>query len=231
MINLPYSAWSSFAATHAVCHRVNIDGNYDVWSGHNDIFLESIATGSDKTDFETNHLPSSTAVSGREEAEYVCRSLAASVPTPKGLNGAAVVQASAYEHSDEDGGFDGYAYTCPANTISIFDEPVTKVLYVQGAICWWDTPAPNDYGEFAVVDKDDVLGLFSTYGLTVGVDVLEVAKYVRKFRPPPWREMVEIKLGVAGKIVPGLYMRFIYNNDDPGNVVKVGVNYIDYSGP
>lgn len=137
---------------------------------------------------------------------------------------------SPYEKADEEGGFDGFYYTCPPDTLSIFDEPVTKVLFVQGAVCWWDTPTAGDYGEFAVVDKDDVLGLFSTYGLTVGVDVLEVAKYVRKFYPPPWKELIDLRQRQAAEIVPGLYMRFIYNNVSTTNTVYCGINYVDYSG-
>jgi hypothetical protein len=145
--------------------------------------------------------------------------------------GKPVMSPSAYEYAAEDGGFDGYQYQCPANTLSIFDEPVTKVMFVQGAICWWDTPSVGDYGEFAVVDKDDVLGLFATYGLTVGVDVLEVAKYVRKFYPPPWKKLVDIRQRTAGQIIPGLYMRFIYDNTHASNVVECAINYVDYSGP
>ena len=138
---------------------------------------------------------------------------------------------SAYEYASEDGGFDGYFYTCPANTLSIFDEPVTKVMYIQGAICWWDAPTAGDYGEFSIVDKDDVLGLFATYGLTVGVDVLELAKYVRKFYPAPWKNMSDIRQRTAGQILPGLYMRFAYNNTHASNEVKCAINYVDYSGP
>lgn len=137
---------------------------------------------------------------------------------------------SAYEYAAEDGGFDGYLYTCPANTTSIFDEPVTKVLFIQGAICWWDTPTAGDYGEFSVVDKDDVLGLFASLGLTVGVDVLEVAKYVRKFYPPPWQAQADVRQRTAAQIIPGLYMRFAYTNTDLSNEVKCAVNYVDYSG-
>lgn len=37
----------------------------------------------------------------------------------------------------------------------------------------------------SIVDKDDVLGLFSTYGLTVGVDVLELKEFVEDFYAPP----------------------------------------------
>jgi hypothetical protein len=152
--------------------------------------------------------------------------------------GREVQSPTAYEYAEEDGGFDGYIYTCPANTISIFDEPVTKVLYIQGAICWWDTPSIGDYGEFGIVDKDGVIpdptgvnaSLMELYGLTPGVDVLEVAKFVRKFRPPPWKEMLDLRQRTAGKIIPGLYMRFIYSNSHISNVVECGVNYVDYSG-
>ena len=153
-------------------------------------------------------------------------------------HGRPISSTSAYEYASEDGGFDGYQYQCPANTISIFDEPVTKVMFIQGAICWWDTPSIGDYGEFAVVDKDGVIpdptgvnaSLMELYGLVPGVDVLELSKYVRNFRPPPWKEVLDIRQRTAGQILPGLYMRFIYNNTHVSNVVECGVNYVDYSG-
>ena len=175
----------------------------------------------DKAEFETAYKPTSN------------RPI-----SPVDVDGLPVQSPSAYEYAKEEGGFDGYLYSCPANTISIFDEPVTKVLFIQGAICWWDTPSVGDYGEFSIVDKDGVIpdpygdhdSLMEHYGLTPGVDVLELSKYVRKFRPPPWAALLDVRQRTAGKILPGLYMRFIYNNTHVSNVVDCGVNYVDYAG-
>ena len=67
----------------------------------------------------------------------------------------------------------------------------------------------RDIVEFSVVDKDDVLGLFQYYGLTVGTDVLELAKFVRT-HSVIGGTLVKIEPGQA-KILPlGLYLRVSY---------------------
>ena len=76
--------------------------------------------------------------------------------------------------------FKGWRYTATAGTQSIFDIEVTSEIRLQGGICHVHNPSDvvsGDYVEFSVVDKDDVLGLFDSLGLTVGVDVLELAKF------------------------------------------------------
>jgi hypothetical protein len=75
----------------------------------------------------------------------------------------------------------GHLYTAVKDSINIFDQLVTTEKQLRGG--WYEIMDDNsvlgDYIEEAVVDKDDVLGLFDTYGLTVGVDVLELKKYVK----------------------------------------------------
>jgi|GEM_PF-5634476 len=66
-----------------------------------------------------------------------------------------------------------------------------------------------DIMEFSVVDKDDVLGLFQYYRLTVGTDVLELAKFVRT-HSVIGGTLVRINPGQS-KILPlGLYLRTSY---------------------
>ena len=147
------------------------------------------------------------------------------VKDEQGLN---VVTNSVYGYAAESGTFAGDPtgpFVAPASSTSIFDLVVATQLYVQGGFVWAQTPQLGDKIEFAVVDKDNVLGLFATYGLTVGVDVLELDKYVRDFALPPWDQYLELRAPTAAAVMPGLYMRAIYINNG-ANPVNLGVNYM-----
>ena len=76
----------------------------------------------------------------------------------------------------------GYKFTATAGQTTFYDIEVTTQLRISGGKAWFTNASDvhdDDYVEFSIVDKNDVLGLFSTYGLTVGEDVLELAKFVR----------------------------------------------------
>ena len=72
----------------------------------------------------------------------------------------------------------------------------------------------GDYIEEAVVDKDDVLGYFGYYGYTVGVDVLELKKYVITEYVHPKMEGVrqEFQANSVFAVVAGLYTRTIFES-------------------
>lgn len=126
----------------------------------------------------------------------------------------------------------GHKYLATAGQTSIFDELVTTEKQIRGG--WYEMMDNNavvgDYIEFSVVDKDDVLGLFSTYGLTVGVDVLELKKYVKEDYINPLhagnREVIESRSTFL--ITAGLYMRTIYESTG-GDDVCFKVVTIAYS--
>ena len=118
----------------------------------------------------------------------------------------------------------GYTFTATAGAESFLDIVVTEALiYLFGGSFWVSGAAMiGDYAEFSVVDKDDVLGLFTTYGLTVGVDVLELTKYVTKHYVPPGQAdgyRSKIEPGTVAAVTQGLYMRTGYKS--------VGVTDID----
>lgn len=76
-----------------------------------------------------------------------------------------------------------YKFSVQPNTINIFDlEVTTEIRIVGGEI--WVAPSDvskvhdDDYCEFSIVDKNNVLGLFSVYGIPQG-GVLELKKFVR----------------------------------------------------
>lgn len=111
----------------------------------------------------------------------------------------------------------GYKYVATAGATSIYDEVVTTEKQLRGG--WYellDSPAKaivGDYVEFAVVDKDDVLGLFSTYGLTVGQDVLELQKYIKnEFVNPARNEREKFIVRSVWTITAGLFLRTIYES-------------------
>jgi hypothetical protein len=109
----------------------------------------------------------------------------------------------------------GYLYTATAGALSIFDEEVTAALKIRGG--WYSLitagqAVAGDYLEFSVVDKEDILGLFATYGLDPG-DVLELKKYVKKdYITPGYLGRNEFEVGGAFPLVAGLFMRTAYTS-------------------
>lgn len=117
----------------------------------------------------------------------------------------------------------GHKYTATAGQTNIFDEVVTVEKQLRGG--WYELldatakAVPNDYIEFAVVDKDDVLGLFTTYGLEVGVDVLELKKYVKtEYVNPNKSDRQVFLVGSTFVITAGLYLRTIYESTGADDV-------------
>jgi hypothetical protein len=117
----------------------------------------------------------------------------------------------------------GHKYIATAGQTNIYDEVVTVEKQLRGG--WYElldaTPKAvvNDYIEFAVVDKDDALGLFSSLGLTVGVDILELKKYVAKeYINPSLSGRQVFMANSTFTIVAGLYLRTIYESTGADNV-------------
>jgi hypothetical protein len=121
--------------------------------------------------------------------------------------------------------FAGSLYSCTAGQTNIFDKLVTTKIKIRGG--WYevfqDPTAPvtvaGDYLEFSVVDKDDALGLFAMYGLTVGVDVLELGKFVKDYINPYSSTRQEFVQAGASELLAGLYERT--------TVVSTGVTNFD----
>ena len=116
-----------------------------------------------------------------------------------------------------------------ASQLNFFD----IVLEVEKRICggeYWIVNADSskvhedDYIEFSVVDKDNVLGLFALYGLQVGVDILELCKfvindYVKKGNDDSGyhTQLYEVVKGTT-KVIPGLYYRVSYDSHGTENI-------------
>lgn len=109
----------------------------------------------------------------------------------------------------------GYQYTALPGTMNCYDQAVTTQIKVRGG--WYELLDDNanigDYVEFSIVDKDDVLGLFSTYGLEVGVDILEIKKFIRtEYVSPVTKGRQDFTSDGATTVMAGLYMRVCYMN-------------------
>jgi hypothetical protein len=131
----------------------------------------------------------------------------------------------------------GYKYQANADAINFFDEEITTQLKVLGG--WYELivgtgnnkPALGDYLEFSVIDKDDVTGLFTYLGLTVGVDILQLGKFIRTEMINPHggnkRETFQVK--TPQLVIPGLYFRTAYVSTGPTYPVdfKIDLNYYE----
>lgn len=131
---------------------------------------------------------------------------------PKNSAGEPIMAPTSYAFSKEHAVFQGFLYQPTPGALSMFDEPITKQIYIQGGTFWCTGAVLGDYAELSVVDKDDVLGMFGALGLVVGQDVLEVYKYVRKAYMKPGTHDGKFEAPTAGLVRQGLYMRCSYNS-------------------
>lgn len=124
--------------------------------------------------------------------------------------------------------FKSYQFVAVAGSFNIFDIEITSEKRLQGGSYklwnYYDV-VYGDYIEFAVVDKNDVLGLFGSLGLVVGEDILELGKYVRS--DYVLNNQTDIKLTVLGDstLYPGLFLRWIYNSVGNNDIKFIGRIY------
>lgn len=114
-------------------------------------------------------------------------------------------------------------HKAPAGELTFFDVQITSEIRVKGGeyiIINFENIGTDDYLEFSVIDKDDVLGLFSTYGLLVGTDILELKKFVRTEYISAKQKVIENGYQAA-YVYPGLYIRTSYQSTG-----TVDVNFI-----
>lgn len=142
--------------------------------------------------------------------------------TDRSIDGTLAVTPSAFAYVEQKTRFNGFRYVAPADAISIFDEEITTQVYVQGGKATIDNAVDGDMVEFSIVDIDDVLGLFATYGLTPGVDVLELDKYVRSVYPRSPMDAMEHRVEAAALVTSGLYFRITYHAvvGGPDRIIK-----------
>lgn len=124
------------------------------------------------------------------------------------------IVAPTYETTPNDPLWKGFRGTHLAGVQSFNDYPITSEIALQGGKCFITNEADvheDDTLDFYVIDKDDVLGLFSTYGLTVGVDVLTLGHFVRSIYVYNRSELNFVRAGKQD-VVAGLYLRVGYTS-------------------
>jgi hypothetical protein len=137
------------------------------------------------------------------------------------------VVASAYSAIKEAGRFQGLLIQASGiDTDTMLDHRIDRQIYVHGGWFWSEGGSCGDYAEFSVVDKDDVLGYFQYYGLTSGVDVLELGKYVKtQYLRPAGIDMCHLETPTVAPVCPGLYMRTKIHTTSE-TPVCLGVTYL-----
>jgi len=130
-----------------------------------------------------------------------------------------LIVSSSYDFIPEEPLWISKKFTTTAGQTTFVDIQITNQKYLLSGEYQIINPqnaTTSDYIEFSIIDKDDVLRLFSQYNLTKGTDILEVLKYVKEeyictngYRAGYNR----FELGKSAKpLVPGLYLRVAYNS-------------------
>jgi len=108
----------------------------------------------------------------------------------------------------------GFLYVAAPMSLSMFDQVITSQERLREG--WFRILLDGhigDYIECSIVDKDDVLGMFSALNLVVGVDVLEIKKYVKtEYVAPEDKGRQEFKSNSVSELMPGLFLRVSYLN-------------------
>lgn len=138
------------------------------------------------------------------------------------------IRNSPYAFANEKAVYRGYKYVAQANAANIFDESIDENLaLIQGCRIWAKAPNIGDYIEFSIVDKDDVLGLFSQQNIIKDQAVLEVERWTHNIYLPPWNCEKDLFTKTAIETTQGLYLRACYINTG-GVAVDFAVEYMGY---
>jgi hypothetical protein len=215
--DLPWAAWKALRATKSGVHQYDDDGSmYTIWFYDGDeVYICKMWKGavpdgiqlsysqsqndSDKADFEAGlKLTANAALVAKSNNRVIVS------PTFEDSVGLAPI-------------WRGNHNVAVAGATSIFDVLITSERRLRGG--WYellmrDEAMIGDYIEFSVVDKDDLFGYFSYYGLTVGTDVLELKKYVFNEYICPSRvgNRNEFITGGVFLVMPGIYFRTTYHS-------------------
>lgn len=129
----------------------------------------------------------------------------------------------------------GFRWEVAAGTTDIYDYDLQTNIKLQGGYrkIAYGLPADGDYMEMSVVDKDNFTGMFDgtnptgmnpglvNLGLTVGVDVLEIFKYVynEQADASDVGQRYVYEFGSATFIPAGLYLRSKYVSTGTENLI------------
>lgn len=140
------------------------------------------------------------------------------------------VTAPTFLHASAQARLKGYALSCAVNDVAILDIEVTTQLLVQGGGFWMSNTVFGDKAHFAVVDKNDVLGLHTANNIPLGTPI-ELVRYVEDYRPPTaalWDD--DIVMPTVAPVALGLFLRMTYEAVNSGVQRDMGVLYRWYIG-
>lgn len=133
--------------------------------------------------------------------------------------------APTYSQFEEDASFHGMLLEASAGDTVIQDLEISTQVYMAGGYYWAHNCNVGDYVEVSVVDKNDVLGLFGAFGLEVGLDVLELAKFVvTHYLKPGGVDWAELLTEDVAPVIPGLFVRAKYVNTGT-QAASIGITY------
>jgi hypothetical protein len=130
-------------------------------------------------------------------------------------------------------------YQVIAPAINIFDEQIQLGQRLFGGKYWIhrdsvDKVHSDDYVEFSIIDKDNILGMFDMFGLSIANgDFIEITKfiirdYVDKGNPSNgFYSDLTTPTSPASEIPPGLYRRVAYYSAG-GQPLTIYVKYYYY---
>lgn len=157
------------------------------------------------------------------------------IPTSARTSTGAMIIAPTFEHTDGvHPQWEGNLYTATAgvDVMSIFDREVTFEEQLREGYyeLFDDNSQIGDYIEQSIVDKNDVLGYFALYGYTVGVNVLELKKYIKKeyVNPLTAGQRITFRAGSTTVLYAGLFMRTTYTSVAAGSNPKFKVTTVAY---
>ena len=226
-LSVTYSVWRELALANQSWAKYHVvkDATRLVATGDSQMQLLSDAADADVADHAAT-FPASVLVALREDAMALLIGHTLSPTTSTH----AVVVAPTFLHASEQARLEGFALECEPGQTTILDVETTTQLLVQGGQFWAQDCAQGDKAQFAVVDKNDVLGLHTQLGLPLGTPI-ELVRYVKDYRLPTsslWRE--EIIMPTVAPVAAGLFMRTIYEAASGGGTRHLGVLYRWYIG-
>jgi hypothetical protein len=117
----------------------------------------------------------------------------------------------------------GYRLAAAAGTSTILDVEITNQSLIQGGQFWIRGAADGDEVSFSVVDKNNILGLHTLYGLPVGTPI-ELVKYVDSYHVPEGDYNDNIIMPTVAPVASGLFLRTTYTSVGVSDV-RIGILY------
>lgn len=122
-----------------------------------------------------------------------------------------------------------YRMTSPSNYPSFLDVKMDEDTRLSSGEMWIlnstiQYVTENDYVEMSIIDKDDILGLFSYYGVPAG-GVIELSKFVKTNyvkhgnADDGYYTKISFTKEIATAIRKGLYVRIGYYSDSTSSIL------------